>query len=471
MNIIIVGASSVGMDLAEYLVDSGHAITLVDTPSDALTQTAYRLDLRVVQGEATQPSVLRRAGAENTELLVAVTPSDEFNITVCAVAQALFNVPRKIARIRSSELLSEADSLFGPSAIPIDHIIAPEHIMASYILDLLELPGTRSLGSFAGGRIVVASALCERGGKLMGHPLTEIAGYDSKARILALYRHGEFIPKFMQETLAEGDEIFFCSERSRVMSLLTALLPVDAAAKTITIAGGTHTADELAKSLSTRYRVKLIEPDSQRAERMSLRFTRERNLEVFHADPADPEFMDEEHLSDCDRFVAATPRDETNVISSLMLKRRNHVPSYAIIRREGLFDPKIQQTGRSVDVMISRRETVVSALISDIRQESVVKMRLFRFGMSEALELLVQGGRLSSKVAGRKIADLNLPSGVALGMVLRGNVVLPCTDDLKLEDGDHVIAYLHDSKQRRKLTALFKPRAFWIMRPRRKGKE
>lgn len=467
MKIIIVGATQVGIELAEYLVGAGHAITLVDSEHSALSQIADRLDLRVVQGEASWPSVLRKAGAENTELLVATTPNDEYNIAVCSVASSLFAVPRKIARIRSPEYLTEAQSLFNEHAIPIDHIISPEHITAGAVLDLLELSGTTAVGSFANKRVVIASAVCTRGGRLLGFPLENLCQADPKARVLALYRNHELVSDFKKEMLAEGDEVFFCAERSRVMSFLSSIVPLETGAKNITIAGGSHTADELARTLSARYRVKLIEPDPQRAARIFPRLMQYSSLELFCADPCDKEFMIEEHLDKSDRFIAASPNDEINIISSLMLKRLNNIKSIAVIRRSSLHDLSTsERDGQGADTVVSPREAVISALLSDIRQEGVLKMRLFRSGLSEGIELMVQGGRFSSRVVGRRIADLTLPPGVVLGMVLRDNKLLACTDDLKFEDGDRVIAYLHDHKQMRRLVALFKPRAFWIPRGR-----
>ncbi len=461
MKIIIVGATQVGIELAEYLVGSGHAVTLVDSYQSALAQVADHLDLRVVQGEAAWPSVLRKAGAENTELLVATTPNDEYNMAVCSVAASLFAVPRRIARIRSPEYLTEAAALFNEHAIPIDHIISPEHITAGAVLDLLELSGTTAVGSFAGNRVVIASATCRRGGRMLGFPVENLCAADQKSRILALYRDHQVVTDFSKVLLSEGDEVFFCAERSRVMALLSSLVPLGTAAKNITIAGGSHTADELAGNLSTRYRVKLIEPDPARAERIFPRLMQHSSLELFCADPCDPDFMIEEHVDQSDCFIAATPNDEINIISSQMLKRMNNIRTIAIIRKGSLRDLSADDR-QGADSVVSPREAVISALLSDIRQEGVLRTHLFRSGLSEGIELMVQGSRRTSRVVGRRISDINLPPGVALGMVLRDNKLLSCNEDLKFADGDRVIAYLHDHQQMRRLVALFKPRAFWI---------
>lgn len=462
MNIIIVGAARIGRELAQYLVSMGHAVTMIDEPSAELSTLSDRLDLRVVQGDALSPAVLRRAGAENTELLVAVTSADEFNIAVCALGYALFAIPRKIARIRTPDLLAEAPALFNGQALPIDHVIAPEHITAADILDLIELPGCSCCGLFADERVVVGTAVCRRGGKLLGAQVAALES-DSKARVVGLYRQHEPIRNFMHETLTQGDEIFFCVERSRALAFLSALGPLDAGSKIIAIAGGTHAADELARNLSLRYRVKLIEPDPQRAQRLQTRF-HSNNVELFYADPCDPDFIHEEHLYDCDRFIAASPSDEINVIAGQLLKRYGCPRTLAVISKTTLSDLSSLLGSADVDVLFEPREAVISTMLSDIYQDGVIKLRLFNSGRSCAAEILVQEG--SRRVVGHKISDITWPNGVNLGLVLRGRKLLPCTPDLEFASGDRLIAYLNDQAQLRRLSELLRPRVSWIPKVR-----
>ena len=290
MKIIIIGATVVGTDLAEYLVQAGHAVTLIDTPSDELTAIANRLDLRVVQGEPTWPSVLREAGARNTEILVATSPNDEVNIATCSVADALFNIPRKIARIRSPDFLSESDKLFGPKAIPIDHIISPEHLLSDAIVDLMELPGVTAVNTFAKDRLIITAANCAVGGKLVGARVLDLENYDGKCKVLAVYRNGHLLSKLENRSLKLGDEVFFCAERTRALNLLGALLPLRPNGKHVVIEGGSHIADTLALRLSQRYQVKLIEPDPVRAARISNHF-RNSAVELYCADASNLDFV------------------------------------------------------------------------------------------------------------------------------------------------------------------------------------
>lgn len=460
MNIIIIGATSVGLELAEYLVNGGHAVTLVDNQSEELNQVANRLDLRVVQGVPSWPSVLRNAGAENTELLVATSPIDEMNIAACSIAASLFRIPRKIARIRSPDYLLEADEIFGNHAIPIDHVISPEHLISQYIIELLTIPGACAIGSFADDRIVIISARVGRGGKLIGKEYLFIKEYESKVKILAVYRKKQLLVNFEKELILSGDTVFFCCERNKAASIISAFSLIEQSGKCIAIAGGTHTADEIAKKLSTRYRVKLIEPDAQRALRLSNKL-KDTSVEIYNSDSADLDFLIEEHIGEADRFIAASPSDETNIITAFMLRRMGKVKTIAVIRN-ARFQEITTGVGREIDIVVSPKEATISAILSQIRQEGVEKMRLFRQGLSEGIELHVQGSKLSSKVIGKRAGDINLPTGVTLGLALRNKVVHVIDDNFKFEDGDRVVAYLHDHNQMRSLVELFRPHSFWI---------
>lgn len=461
MRIIIIGATMVGVELAEYLVQAGHAVTLIDSPSEELSQIANRLDLRVVQGDPTWPSVLREAGASNTELLVATSPQDEINIVTCSVAESLFNIPRKIARIRAPDFLNEQDKLFGPQAIPIDHIISPERIMADAVVDLMELPGVNAINTFAKDRLIITSVTCSNGGKLVGGQILDLEIYDGRCKVLAVYRNGELLTKLDNKNLEIGDEIFFCCERTRALNLIGALIPLKPNGKNVVIQGGSHIADALALRLAQRYNVKLIEPDAKRAQRITERL-RDSNVELYCADASNIDFIMEEKLYQTDTFVAAAPNEESNIMSSLLVQRLNKVRTIAIIRQASFQD--IAQSGNEIDAIISPREAIISALLSNILQEGVEKMRIFRQGQSEAIELLVQGTKRSSYVVGRKIEDLNIPTGVHFGMALRDKIILKVDENFTFEDGDRVVVFLTDRMQMRALVKLFKPRPFWLPR-------
>lgn len=459
MKIIIVGATLVGTELAEYLVHAGHAVTLIDRPSDELTQIANRLDLRVIQGDPTWPSVLREAGARNTELLVATSASDEINITTCSIATYLFDIPRKIARLRAPDFFDEADKLFGPKAIPIDHIISPEQLMADAVSDLMEIPGVNALQSFARDRIIMTSVTCKEGGKLLGQSIMELEQYEPKCKVVAVYRHGTALTKLDHFKLLAGDEVILCVERARALNLVGALMPLRPSGMDVVIQGGTHIADSIALRLAERYHVKLIEPDTNRAKRLADRL-RGSKVEIYCADASDANFVQEEKLYETDTFIAASAYDETNIMAALMLQRSNKVRTIAVIRQLSTQD--LASTGSPIDTIISPRDAIISALLSLILQEGLVKMRIFRHGQAEALELLVQGDPRASLVVGRKLEDLTLPPGVHFGLALREKVVLKIDQDYVFSPGDHIVAFLSDRIHMRALVKMFKPRPFWL---------
>ena len=460
MKIIILGSGNVGIELAKYLVNAGHAVTLVDNASEDLNQALNRIDLRVVSGNPASPNVLRNAGAENTELLVAATPDDEVNITACCVGAFLFRIPRKIARIRSIDYLREAETLFGTNAVPIDHVISPEHIITEDICDLIELPGTSAVGSCFNGRVIVAAAKVLVGGKLTGSSIERFENYDGKACALALYRHGKYVKDFKKDVFKPGDILYFCCERDRALSQLSAIVPLKKSLSNITIAGGTHIADALSRALSERYRVKLIEEDADRARR-SADALYDTSVEVLHGNHIDIDFLHEEQIDKSDLFIAAAPLDEKNIMSALILRRLHKVRTLAVIKNSSFYD--LARGERSeIDTIISPKEATISALLSNIRQEGVESTTLFRQGDSEAIELKLEGSKLSSHVIGRKIESITFPSGVTLGLILRGRRLLQPTADLVFEDGDHLLAYLSDHRQMRALVKMCRPRSFWI---------
>ena len=460
MKIIILGSGNVGIELAKYLVNAGHAVTLVDNASEDLSQARSRLDLRVVIGNPASPTVLRNAGAENTELLVAATPDDEVNITACSVGAFLFRIPRKIARIRSIDYLREADSLFGSNAVPIDHVISPEHIITEDICDLIELPGTSAVGSCFNGRVLVATAKVAVGGKLTGTPVEKFESFDGKAVALALYRRGKYVKDFKKDVFKPGDTLYFCCERERALSQLAAIVPLKTALSNITIAGGTHIADALARSLSERYRVKLIEEDAQRAKRSAANLY-DTSIEVYHGSPIDIEFLHEEHIDKSDLFIAAAPTDEKNIMASLILRRMHNIRTLAVIKNSSYYD--LAQGERSeIDTILSPKDATISALLSNIRQEGVESTTLFHQGDSEAIELALEGSKFGSNVIGRRLENLTFPSGVTLGLILRGRKLLMPAPDLVIEDGDHLLAYLSDHRQMRSLVKMCRPHSFWI---------
>ena len=200
MKILILGAGQVGSSVAANLASEANDITLVDTKDELLNELRDRLDIQTVNGNAAHPDVLHKAGIEDTDMLIAVTNSDETNMIACQVAWTLHHTPTKIARIRSAQYLAHQE-LFGDKALPIDVLISPEEIVTNYICNIIEYPGALQVLEFAGGRAVLVGLRAYYGGPLVGHQLQEIRKHmpDVDTRVAAslstrpgYYSHGAY---------------------------------------------------------------------------------------------------------------------------------------------------------------------------------------------------------------------------------------------------------------------------------------
>jgi len=206
MKIIIVGAGQVGGTLAEHLASERNDITLIDRDTTRLRALQDQLDISTVTGAGSHPDVLEQAGADDAEMLIAVTDSDEVNMAACQVARCLFRTPTKIARIRSHAYTTKP-SLFSKDAVPIDVIISPETLVTQAIERLIDYPGSLQVLDFAGGCAQLVGVKAVNGGPMIGHQLSEIPnripGID--ARVAAIFRRNRpIIPE--GNTVIEADD-------------------------------------------------------------------------------------------------------------------------------------------------------------------------------------------------------------------------------------------------------------------------
>lgn len=462
MNIIIAGSEPISLELAEYLVKDRHDVTLVDRPSPKMAEILNRYDIRVIQGMPSHPDVLRSASAENADLIVATTQDDELNIAVCSVAHSLFAVPRKIARIRSDTYLKEMNSLFrqgDESRIPVDHVISPEQLVTEAIQEIIQFPGSQSVTKFLDDRVVAIQVRAKEGGQLVGQALEKLNHFEPKAVVLAAYRNNKMLKNLAEETLQVGDEIFFCAQRTKALYFMTAITPLQKSGTDIYIAGGTDTADEVAEALSYQYHVKLLEPSSERAAMIEDRF-RHTSVDLYCADPTSVEFYDEENIGESSVVITANPYDETNIMTLLMLRRQKKLNTISVIRNKALID-MVEGLEDEVTV-VSPREATISALLTHIRQEGVVKTTRVRVGESEMMELVVRGSKRGSGLIDKTLEQINLPDDAKVGLVLRESTVIKPGQDFKFQEEDRVIIYLNNLAMMPKIINLFMPRAFWV---------
>ncbi|MEW8499398.1 MAG: Trk system potassium transporter TrkA [Candidatus Thiodiazotropha taylori] len=450
MKIIILGAGQVGRSVANALVSEANDITVVDQNLDLLTELQNRLDLGTVRGHAGHPDVLRRAGAEDADMILAVTNSDETNMVACQVAYTVFHTPTKIARVRAQGYL-DYPKLFEKPAFPVDVLISPEQLVTDYILKLIEYPGALQVLDFADGRVRLVGIKAYYGGPLVGNELSTLYHHmpNVDARVAAIYREGEVIQPQGDTEIKAEDEVFFIAAAENIRSGMSALQKLEKPYKRLILAGGGNIGRRLASSLEQKYRIKLIENNQHRAREIAERLDM---TIVLHGDAADEDLLLEENIENTDVFCAVTNDDEANILSAMLAKRLGAARVMALINRPSYVD--LVQSG-TIDIAISPQQATIGTLLTHVRRGDVAQVHSLRRGAAEAIEAVAHGDRSSSKVVGRAIEEIKLPKGTTIGAVVRGEDVLIAHHDTMIESGDHVILFLVDKRKVREVEKLF----------------
>ena len=450
MKIIILGAGQVGGSLAEHLASEANDITVVDTDGDRLRDLADRLDIRTIQGKGSYPTVLRQAGADDADMLVAVTNSDESNMIACQVAYTLFNTPTKIARVREAAYLTRA-GLFANEAIPVDVLISPEQVVTNYIRRLIEYPGALQVLDFAEGKAQLVGVRAYYGGPLVGQQLKQIREHmpTIDAPVAAIYRRDRAILPQGDTVIEADDEVFFIAARSHIRAVMSELRRIDDGYRKVVIAGGGHIGERLAEAIETRYQVKIIEMNAARCRYLS--DTLESTI-VLQGSASDRDLLVEENIAEADLFLALTNDDEANIMSSLLAKRLGARKVMSLISNPAYVD-LIQ--GGEIDIAISPQLATIGTLLTHVRRGDIESVHSLRRGAAEAIEMVAHGDPKSSKVIGRPLSKINLPPGTTIGAVIREEEVLIAHGELLIEHGDHVILFVVDKKRIRDIERLF----------------
>ncbi|MDT8403651.1 Trk system potassium transporter TrkA [Sulfuriflexus sp.] len=442
MKIIILGAGQVGSSVAENLVSEANDITIVDTDSKRLQTLQDRLDVRTVVGYASHPGVLAQAGAEDADMILAVTNSDETNMIACQVAYTLFHTPTKIARVREVEYLSRP-LLFTQEALPVDVLISPEQLVKDYVQRLIEHPGALQVLDFANGRVSLVAVRAYYGGPLVGHELHDLRKHMPKieTRVAAIFRRGRAIIPEGTTVIEADDEVFFIAANKNIRAVMSELRKLDKPCKRVMLAGGGNIGRRLAKSLESRYQVKLIDHNYDATKRLSEELE---STIVLYGDAADEDLLLEENIENTDVFCALTDDDEANILSAMLAKRMGARKVMALINRAAYVD--LVQSG-TIDIAISPQQATIGSLLAHVRRGDVVAVHSLRRGAAEAIEAIAHGDSHTSKVVGRAIENIKLPRGTTIGAIVRGEEVIIAHHDTVIEEDDHVILFLVDKKR------------------------
>jgi len=450
MKIVILGAGQVGSSVAYNLAWEANDITLIDTDVSVLRDLQDRLDIRTVVGHAAYPEVLRRAGAEDADMILAVTNSDEVNMVACQVAYTLFHTPTKIARVRSVEYLRHR-KLFAQEALPIDVIISPEQLVTEYIQRLIEHPGALQVLDFADGRVRLVAVRAYYGGPLVGHELRTLQEHmpNAQARVAAIFRRGQPMIPEGNTVIEADDEVFFLAARENIRAVMGELRRLDKPIKRIMLVGGGNIGMRLAKSLEHDYQVKLIEHNPQRARDIAEQLDK---VIVLLGDGADEDLLIEENIDNTDVFCALTNDDEANILSAMLAKRLGARKVMSLINRTSYVE--LVESG-TIDIAISPQQATIGSLLKHVRRGDVVMVHSLRRGAAEAIEAIAHGDSRSSKVVGRSVEDIKLPPGTTIGAVVRGDEVIIAHHDTVIQQEDHVIMFLVDKKRITEVERLF----------------
>ena len=473
MKILILGAGRVGESVAESLVSEKNDITVIDTDPARLSFLQDRLDLRGVAGNGIQPSVLREAGIEDADMLIACAPMDETNLVACKVAHDLFSVPTTIARIRSPEFVNGSPMLDKPG-FAVDQVICPEQSVTAYVRKLIEYPEALQVLEFADGLVSLIAVRAIAGGPLVLHSLAEIPQLvpGVEMRIVAIYRQDKALAHLDGATRIEpGDEVFVLAATADIRTVLGVLRRMDRPVRSVMIAGGGKVGLRLARELQPGYQIKLIEAQPKRCEYLATQLPPE--VLVLQGDSTDEDLLGDENVGQMDLFLALTSDDEDNIMACLLAKRLGARRVLALINRRAYAD-LVQ--GTAIDIAISPAQAVIGELLAYVRRGDVEAVHSLRHGAAEALEAIVRGDRKTCRMAGRRIDEAGLPAGAQVGAIVRGlhrpdgshagdearPEVIMAHHDTVVEPNDHVIIFVPGKQMVRQVEKLFQVSATFL---------
>jgi len=455
MNIIILGAGRVGESVAESLASEQNDITVIDQDPARLRALEERLDLRGVVGNGIQPSVLREAGAQDADMVIACAAADESNLVVCKVAHDVFNVPTTVARVRSPEFV-EGDQLLSKSGFAVDRVICPEESVMRYIHQLIDYPEALQVLEFAEGRVCLIVVRAAAGGRLVGHTIGEFRDRlpHAEMRVVALYRLDTEMEATRNTRILPGDEVFVLAARDKIRLVLAAIHNIDQPVQRVMIAGGGKVGLRLARSLAGQCQVKVIEQNPKRCEYLASQLPS--TMLVLHGDSVDEDLLEEENVADMDLFLALTSDDEDNIMSSMLAKRLGARRVVSLINRRAYAD---MLQGSTIDIAVSPAQTVIGELLAHVRRGDVVAVHSLRRGAAEALEGVARGDVKTSRLVGRRVEEVSLPKGARFGAIVRGEgraaqVLMPHHDTL-IEAGDHIVIFIPNKRLVREVEKLF----------------
>jgi len=457
MKIIVCGAGPVGTGIARQLASEDNNVIVIDSSPEQIQRLNEYLDVSAVVGFPSYPDVLEDAGAANTEMIIAVTTSDEVNMIICQVAHSVFNIPIKIARIRNKSYLDAAwKDLYRHDHLPIDFIISPEKEVAKAIINRLHVPGAMNSIPFVNGRLKAIEVRCTGNCPSAGSSISSIKEEypHLKMSVLGINRGGQLIvPQNGEEKILGGDELFFVADSEYVQEIMTIFGHEEKEARRVVIIGGGNIgffiAEELENEKHGSINAKLIELNKERAEYIASRLPSTR---VINGNSLDQEILFESNIESTETVIAVTNDDEVNILSCLLAKRFGTQRAFALVNKGRSYNPLVTSLG--IDVTINPREMTVSSILQHTRKGKVSAAHSICGGKAEVIENEIVH---HSTAIGMNINDLELPASVKIGAIFRDNEIIIPDDKTVIAEKDHVIILALIS-QIRKVDKIFSAR-------------
>jgi len=438
MKVIVCGAGQVGFNIAHYLASENNDVTVIDQRPDLIRKVSDTLDVQVVLGFASHPSVLEQAGAADADMIIAVTAADEVNMIACQVAHSLFNVPTKIARVRSQSYLQPIWSgLFTREHLPIDVIISPEIEVARAITRRLRVPGAIDVIPLANDKVRLIGVRCTRQCPLINTPLRQLTVLfpDLAIVIIGIVRYGKAIVPTSEDQMQEGDEVFFVVDTGQMDRAMAAFGREDLEARRIVVFGGGNIGLFLAQELEEAHpgiSIKVIEMNRERAEFAARTLNRS---VVLNGDVLDPEILEEASVGAAEAVVAVTNDDETNILAGLLAKRYGCRRTMTLINKT-TYNALVGPLG--IDVVISPRAITVSNILQHVRRGRIHAVHSLHEGFGELIEA---DALETSSLVGKPLKEVKLPTGVLLGAVIHNGQVISPRGSTVVQPGDRVILF------------------------------
>ncbi|MEM7696490.1 MAG: Trk system potassium transporter TrkA [Pseudomonadota bacterium] len=438
MRIVICGAGQVGFGIAERLSTEGHDVSVIDVSPDLIANVRDQLDVRGVVGHGSHPDVLQAAGAEDADLLIAVTQADEVNMVAAQVAHTLFQVPTKIARVRAQSYLSPVyKHFFAQNQMPIDVVISPEIEVGEMVMRRLALPGAVETVRFADDAIVVVGIMCAEDCPVVDTPLRQLTELfpNLGAVVVAAFRSGRlFVPR-SEDTLRTGDLVYVVAPREQVRRTLVIFGHEEPKAARVVIAGGGNIGFYVAQELEKREpgtKLKIIEASRPRAVEVADALHR---AVVLHGSALDQDLLREADIEDADTMVALTNDDQANIIACVMAKTLGCVRNLSLINNVSY--PALANA-LGIDAYVNPRAVTISRVLRFVRRGRIESVHSLQNGQAEVIEAEALE---TSPLVGRSLRDLDLPVGVRVGAIYRKGKAIEINGDTQILAKDRVIMF------------------------------